>query len=102
MMPILPATLECGIECSYPIPEETSGGLLMIGGQYTGAALTLLYGYLIKLDQSCDTIFTPVALAFFLSVLFCAVVVQFYNGPYRRLKEERRSDSNRVSFQIMD
>lgn len=89
MMPILPATLECGIECTYPIPEETSGGMLMMAGQYCGVFLTLLYGYLITVDKTCTTVFTPVALAIVISVCVCVLVIMFYQGPYRRLNEDK-------------
>lgn len=35
MLPLLPLALECAVECTFPIPEDSSSGLLMMMGQYT-------------------------------------------------------------------
>lgn len=33
MLPLLPVAFECGVECTYPMDEETPSGILMFGGQ---------------------------------------------------------------------
>jgi hypothetical protein len=33
MLPLLPISIETGVECSYPVPEIYSTGLLMAAGR---------------------------------------------------------------------
>ncbi len=32
MMPLLPVSFESAVECTYPVNEETSSGMLMLAG----------------------------------------------------------------------
>jgi MFS transporter, FLVCR family, MFS-domain-containing protein 7 len=50
-LPLLPICMEMAVECVYPIPEATSTGLLMIGGQIVGIVMILVYP---KLAQQLD------------------------------------------------
>lgn len=36
MLPILPAAMEAAVECTHPVPEEYSTGLIMSAGMITG------------------------------------------------------------------
>lgn len=42
-LPLLPVCMEMSVECVYPIPEETSTGLLFIAGQIFGIVMILAY-----------------------------------------------------------
>ena len=42
MIPLLPATMENAAECTYPIPEELSVGILLIGGNILGIPIVLI------------------------------------------------------------
>ena len=42
MIPLLPATMENAAECTYPIPEELSTGVLLIGGNLIGIPIVLI------------------------------------------------------------
>ena len=41
-LPILPLTLECGVELTFPIPEVVTNGLLMAFGQAFGVLFTFI------------------------------------------------------------
>ena len=49
ILPMLPAVLENCAECTYPVPEEFSTGLLFAGGNYFGIPFVFLTEYLIGL-----------------------------------------------------
>lgn len=34
MLPLLPISIEAGVECTYPVPEVYSSGLLLSAGTY--------------------------------------------------------------------
>ena len=65
MVPILPIALEVGVECTYPVPEEYSSGVLMLAGQLFGIAFTFAMPPLIDLRSNWhtdSTQFTAVAI----------------------------------------
>jgi len=43
VMPMLPIAMECGVECTYPVSEESSTGLLMNSGNVPSIALALFW-----------------------------------------------------------
>jgi hypothetical protein len=47
MMPLLPVCFESAVECTYPVNEETSSGLLMLAGMSSFVLFELL----------CDLVF---------------------------------------------
>ena len=49
MMPLLPITLETAVECTYPVPEETSAALLMLMGNVVGFICTYVLQTLINM-----------------------------------------------------
>ncbi|CAF0755002.1 unnamed protein product [Didymodactylos carnosus] len=90
MLPLLPVTFECAIECTYPVRAEWSTGLLLCVGNVLGGAFIVVLGYLIKLAPAYTpgVIFTPAAI-FIFSVFVTSALTQFtYRGPYLRLEAE--------------
>ena len=94
MMPLYPVTLECAVECTYPISEENSSGLLLLVGNLTGMLFTFILAALIDLEPHYTTVFTPAALFFFCVMTCCTLTVLRYNGSYKRLDAEKNAASN--------
>ena len=95
MLPLLPVSFECAVECTYPIRPEWSTGLLMCSGNILGGVFIFVLGYLVKLAPlyQAGQIFTPASI-FILSVFVISGIVLFtYRGPYRRLEAEKQSQS---------
>ena len=55
MIPMLPCMIENAVECTYPVTEEVSVGLLFAAGNVIGIGVTVLMQYLIDLgeDDAC-------------------------------------------------
>lgn len=93
MLPLLPIAMECAAECTYPMNEEVSSGILMFAGNLFGVGLIFLLGYLIDLRSEYKDVYTPAGLTLLGLVVVIVVVVQLYNGPYKRLEAERTHHS---------
>lgn len=92
MLPMLPATLENCAECTFPIAEELSVGLLLIGGNVVGIPIILILQVLLKAEAWGPPPFLP-SNVFMLSLLLVAIAsLFFYNGQYYRLQCEQRGD----------
>lgn len=89
LIPLLPVSLENAAECTYPLPEEVSAGLLLSVGNYIGLALTL--GISAATPASCTTIFTPSAAVILGTLLTAVLSLLFFKVDYRRQKAERVS-----------
>lgn len=92
MVPILPTALEVGVECTYPVPEEYSSGVLMLAGQLFGIAFTFAMPPLIDLRSNWhtdSTQFTAVAIFVISSGVVGAVFMFIFDGEYKRLNTER-------------
>ncbi|CAF2070859.1 unnamed protein product [Rotaria magnacalcarata] len=91
LLPLLPVSFECAVECSYPVRAELSTGLLLCAGNVLGAIFIFVHGYLIKLAPvyTSDHIFTPASI-FIIGVFFISASALFtYKGPYLRMEAER-------------
>ena len=51
ILPLLPVVMENCAECTYPVPEETSMGILFVGANYVGL------GMIFMLQVSRETLF---------------------------------------------
>lgn len=104
MLPLLPICFECGIEVTFPAPEEISSGLLMTAGQYSGVVLTYILTPMLQSEAlnphtaSCTTITLPSSLLIVLLIVVCNVFIFFYNGPYKRLRAETNKNSDSDDF----
>jgi len=90
MVPLLPVSFECGVECSYPVAEDSSAGFLMLSGNLLGMSSIFLMDYLIGLDETCTTRTNPVGIFLLVMMAVGCLIVFFYKGEYRRLDAEKR------------
>lgn len=78
-------------EITYPVPEDISVGLLLLGGNYFAIALTFLVQELLNIDIQYDgmPLFTPARIFMSLCLLLPTLTLFFYGGKdYRRLKAD--------------
>jgi FLVCR family MFS transporter 7 len=95
ILPLLPVCMECGVECTYPVSEDSSSGFLILSGNVFGVGIIFLMDYLIDLQPKYSTILTPVALFCCSLMIFAAVtLIGFYNGPTLRSDAEMRNKNN--------
>jgi fucose permease len=96
LIPLLPIALENAAECTFPVPEDVSSGLLMIAGNYVGLALTLAMAPL--LGGTCATVVTPAA-GVMVGVQAVAVVALacFKSEPLRQEAEARERDAAKAA-----
>ncbi|XP_058852597.1 solute carrier family 49 member A3-like isoform X2 [Acipenser ruthenus] len=91
---IYPISMELAVECSYPIGEATSAGLIFISGQIQGIIFIMLFQLLTK-KLADDPQYTcalswkvpTLVMAAFCSAGACLFVI-FFHTEYKRLKEE--------------
>lgn len=106
LLPLLPVSFECAVECTYPIRAEWSTGLLLCVGNVLGGIFTFLLGYLTTLSPLTNSglIITPASIFILCCSVISTLVLLTYNGPYLRLGAERRariastSDTNLTDF----
>ena len=93
LLPLLPVTFECAVECTYPIRAEWSTGLLLCTASVLGGILTFVLERLIKLGpvSSPKVIMTPASIFLLCCFVLATLVLFFYKGPYRRLAAEREA-----------
>lgn len=95
LLPLLPVSFECAVECTYPIRAEWSTGLLMCSGNALGGIFIFVLGYLIKLAPKYESghIFTPASIFTLACFVISALGLFTYRGPYLRLQAERSSET---------
>ncbi len=91
LLPLLPVSFECAVECTYPIRAEWSTGLLMCSGNVLGGVFIFVLGYLIKLAPVLNSgvIITPASIFILCCFVISSLVLMTYKGPYLRLEAER-------------
>uniref|UniRef100_A0A8C2ZUQ6 Solute carrier family 49 member 3 n=1 Tax=Cyclopterus lumpus TaxID=8103 RepID=A0A8C2ZUQ6_CYCLU len=96
---IYPVAMELSVECSYPVGEATSAGLLFVSGQIQSVLFIVLLQSLTKrladspLSTCGDIVLSwkvPLMLMAGLCTFFCCTFVIFFNTRYRRLEAEER------------
>ncbi|CAF1291911.1 unnamed protein product [Didymodactylos carnosus] len=88
LLPLLPVVFECSIECTFPIEENYSNGILMCSGNVLGGICIFILDYLI--NPTYTTVFTSSSIFLFCLFICAMVVLLFYNGPYLRIEAEQR------------
>uniref|UniRef100_A0A8C2ZW06 Solute carrier family 49 member 3 n=1 Tax=Cyclopterus lumpus TaxID=8103 RepID=A0A8C2ZW06_CYCLU len=97
---IYPVAMELSVECSYPVGEATSAGLLFVSGQIQSVLyIVLLQSLTIRLADSplstCGDIVlswkVPLMLMAGLCTFFSCTFVIFFNTRYRRLEAEEQA-----------
>lgn len=95
ILPLLPISFECAVECTYPIRAEWSTGLLMCAGNTLGVIFSFMTQYLITLAPKYQPghIFTPVSIYLLCIFILSSLSLLTYRGPYLRLEAEKQADS---------
>lgn len=94
MLPILPTSLEAAVECTYPVPEEYSTGLLMSAGMITGICFIVGLQRLAEAQPTCEENNRGYYFSWSSAVLLAsgavATFIAFqFRGPRLRLRAER-------------
>lgn len=97
---IYPVCVELSVECSYPVGEATSAGLIFVSGQIQSVIYIILLQALTKrLTESplatCEDVVlswrVPMLVMAGLLTFFTCCFVIFFHTPYRRLEAEERA-----------
>ncbi|XP_028272850.1 solute carrier family 49 member A3 [Parambassis ranga] len=97
---IFPVVMELSVECSYPVGEAISAGLLFVSGQVLSVIYMILLQSLTTRLTDCplstcgDAVFSwrvPLMLLSALSCFFTCVFVLFFHTRYRRLEAEEQA-----------
>ncbi|CAF1279616.1 unnamed protein product [Adineta ricciae] len=93
LLPLLPVSFECAVECTHPIRAEWSTGLLMCLGNVLGGIFIFILGYLIKLQPTYKSgqILTPASIFMLCLFVVSAATLFIYRGPYLRLEAEKQA-----------
>ncbi|XP_056295292.1 solute carrier family 49 member A3 isoform X2 [Pseudoliparis swirei] len=97
---VFPVAMELSVECSYPVGEATSSGLLFVSGQIQSILYIVLFQALTKrladspLSTCGDTVLSwkvPLMVMAGLCTFFNCCFVIFFNTRYRRLEAEEQA-----------
>lgn len=97
---IYPVAMELSVECSYPVGEATSAGLVFVSGQVQSVLYIILLQALTKpladspLSTCGDAVLSwrvPVLVMAGICSLFTCCFVIFFHTPYRRLEAEEQA-----------
>ena len=87
MLPLLPASIENCVECTFPTPEIYSSGLLLAAGNTVGIGVTFGLTMLIEKDYGhCGSLWKPSNIFTLVLVGLAAFPILLYHGQYLRLK----------------
>ncbi|XP_047442009.1 solute carrier family 49 member A3 [Mugil cephalus] len=97
---IYPVAMELSVECSYPVGEATSAGLIFVSGQVQSLLYIVLLQALTKpladspLSTCGDAVLSwrvPMMVMAGICCLFCCCFVIFFHTNYRRLEAEEQA-----------
>uniref|UniRef100_A0A8C8E1P6 Solute carrier family 49 member 3 n=1 Tax=Oryzias sinensis TaxID=183150 RepID=A0A8C8E1P6_9TELE len=97
---IYPVAMELSVECSYPVGEATSAGLVFVSGQVQSVLyIIVLQALTTRLADSpqstCgDAAFSwrvPLMVLAGLCSFFCCIFIVFFHSRYRRLEAEQEA-----------
>ncbi|XP_033119497.1 solute carrier family 49 member A3-like [Anneissia japonica] len=103
-----PIGLELGVECTYPVAEATSAGLIALSGQVQGIIFMLFNVYLpseeISSNQTCtddkyekvNDLTRPLLICSGYITFTCIMFVTFFKTKYLRLEAEQRCGANNI------
>jgi FLVCR family MFS transporter 7 len=88
ILPLLPVTFQCGVECCYPVDEETTSGLLMVSGSVLGIPMIFTMDALIAQHPRYTSVYISSSFFLVACLLLSLACVMCYNGPYLRLEAD--------------
>ncbi len=87
-LPLLPIMMELCAECTYPIPEEISTGILHNGGNAFGVAVVFIVQSLLTVQGPGPTPFLASTIFILAINVLTAVFALNFHGRYLRLEHE--------------
>mmetsp|Transcript_29087 Transcript_29087/g.49311 ORF Transcript_29087/g.49311 Transcript_29087/m.49311 type:complete len:504 (+) Transcript_29087:117-1628(+) len=100
VLPLLPLSFECMVECTYPVSEEVTNGIMLSMGNILSIGITFAWQSLIEKTSSYRGVYVSYN---FLQVgifVVCGFFILSFNGNYNRLNAEKAyrevSDRNRT------
>eukprot|EP01035_Chromulina_nebulosa_P016801 gene16801-22283_t len=102
IFPLLPVAVENSAECTYPVPEELSTGLLFVGGNVLGIGFVFgLQVLLSTTDSHYHTPFLPSNFFIVGTVFLAWLIILPYNGKYKRLQCEKNNESSSLNESML-
>jgi len=88
MLPLLPICMECAAECTYPVSEDASSGVMLTAGNIIGIIMISLFDALIQ--DPYRSVLNPFSITLACFLLAAVVVVGiWYDGPLLRQAAEK-------------
>lgn len=97
VLPLLPAVLENCAECTYPLSEDLSTGILFAGGNIIGMPITFGLEAMLGRKKSWGAA-APANLFILSTVAVALAALMFFEGEYKRLNAER----NHIGTPLLD
>eukprot|EP00468_Gymnochlora_sp_CCMP2014_P003640 CAMPEP_0167754196 /NCGR_PEP_ID=MMETSP0110_2-20121227/8133_1 /TAXON_ID=629695 /ORGANISM="Gymnochlora sp., Strain CCMP2014" /LENGTH=485 /DNA_ID=CAMNT_0007640043 /DNA_START=8 /DNA_END=1465 /DNA_ORIENTATION=- len=93
MLPLLPISIECIVECTYPTPEEITSGIMISMGNVLSIGITFALQELINYSGKYQGIFVPYNYLQLGILVVTFMFIMRFNGSYKRLEAEHQSHS---------
>ena len=94
VVPLLPIVTENCAEVTYPISEDISVGILLVGGNYVGILITFMMQWLLSLEPLAPPPFLPSSIFVVLCLIVAASGSVLYKGDYKRYKADMDVTNN--------
>jgi FLVCR family MFS transporter 7 len=88
-LPTIPATIVSTVECSYPVPEDLSVGLLYVGANLTAIVMTFTGQVLLSSDSNLPSPLFPYGIFVALTMALALVPISTFKGKHLRLLQDR-------------
>eukprot|EP01038_Epipyxis_sp_PR26KG_P009234 gene9234-12448_t len=87
-IPSIPATIVSAVECAYPVPEETTIGVLYISANILSVICTFIGQGLLAIHGNYSNPFFPFGIWVFLYLLLGLVPIYIFKGKYHRFEKD--------------
>eukprot|EP01034_Spumella_vulgaris_P022758 gene22758-28917_t len=87
-LPLLPVMMENCVECTYPLPEELSIGILHNGANVLAVFFVFITQALLEEDNVGPAPLLPSNFFIMGVILVSCVMLWYYNGQYKRLQND--------------
>lgn len=89
-LPIIPASIVSCVECSYPVAEDTSVGLLYMCANVLAILMTFVGQVLLSFDPVGPAPLFPYAIWVSILLAIALLPVLFFQGSYYRLEQDAK------------
>ena len=85
---IVPCTIVASVECSFPVAEDASVGLLYMCANVTAIALTFIGQVLLSIDSIGPAPLFPYAIWVSLFLILALFPILLFQGKFHRLAQD--------------